>query len=227
MINLEIISNISSIDECAPKNLELIFSTGLEVINNYQEACAQLNKTQKLAAHFSDRAKRLGALSYFSNPSDLVQLDMTIEELGVEVVKRIGFSSGLKKLWYGDHGRGQCSLENVKKLQVIFAQDAEDWKMRTNKAERAFEENREIMLIPPDYRYPLALETMLGFVKNLRASTWKECADKYEEQLHRWKMESNSDENLRLQREIRGLTKRAADSATAAAIFSGLNLLLK
>jgi len=27
-------------------------------------------------------------------------------------------------------------------------------------------------------------------VRNGRATTWKECADKYEEQLHRWKMEN-------------------------------------
>jgi len=81
--------------------------------------------------------------------------------------------------------------------------------------------------IPPDYRYPLALDTIFGFVKNLRASTWKECANLYEEQLHRWQMEANGAESLQLQREIRALTETAAKSAKAAAIFSGLNFFLK
>ena len=85
----------------------------------------------------------------------------------------------------------------------------------------------EIKKIPSTYRYPLALDTMLGFVENFRASTWKECADKYEEQLHRWQLEANGAESLRLQREIRNLTESTAKSAKAAAIFSGLNFFLK
>jgi gas vesicle protein len=91
----------------------------------------------------------------------------------------------------------------------------------------ALEEFFEIKKIPSTYRYPLALDTMLEFVKNFRASTWKECADKYEEQLHRWQMEANGAESIQLQSEIRNLTESAAKSAKAAAIFSGLNFFLK
>ena len=226
MKNTEIFSNISSIVECDSQRLGLIFSIVLEIINNYQEGNAGLEKRKRLAFYFSDRMNTDLAQDYMNK---LQILGMSPEELGAEIVQRIGLSEGFwYKAWYGEHHRGCCSPKSAKKLLNIVMQEIEDLEKKLEKADRAAEENKKIiMLIPPDYRYPLALETMLGFVKNLRASTWKECADLYEEQLHRWQMETNSAENLRLQREIRGLTKRAADGATAAAIFSGLNLLLK
>ena len=227
-MNTEYISKISSITECDINGLSLILSFGFDTINNYEEACAELKNKQKLAAHFSDRVKRVGAKSHFPTDFDLNQLEMTKEELGAEVVKRIGYNDGFNKFWYGPHSLANCSRENVKKLVDIFTQEVTDCKTRYDKANIALEKNKDaIMLIPPDYRYPLALSTMLGFVRNLKATTWKECVNLYDEQLYRWQMLENSAENIRINREIRALTKRAADSATAAAIFSGLNFLLK
>ena len=230
MIPTEIISNISSIAECNAKGLETILSIGFDVINNYQEAYTELQTKQKLSVYFSECAKRGPFFSLTVDAADLTDLGMTLEELGVEIVKRIGMNDNafVSKFLLGvNHSRGRCSWTSLKKLQNIFAQEAEDL-TRYDKADKVFEEHENvIMFIPPDYRYPLALETMLGFVKNLRASTWEKCVDLYEEQLYRWKMLENSAENIRIQSEIRGLTKRAADSATAAAIFSGLNFVLK
>ena len=88
-------------------------------------------------------------------------------------------------------------------------------------------EQSVVMDIPRDYRYSLALETMLTFVKNRRASTWKECADLYEVTYHQWIMQANSAEALRIQQEISNYTKATARSARTAAIFSGLNFFLK
>jgi len=93
-------------------------------------------------------------------------------------------------------------------------------------------EQSSVMHIPPEYRYPLALSTMLGFLRNFRASTWKDCADLYEEQFHRWILEKNSAENVQIQTEIRNLTgkvakntKSIARSSRATAIFTGLMYL--
>ena len=50
------------------------------------------------------------------------------------------------------------------------------------------------MLIPPDYQYSYAMETMLEFVRNRKASTWKECVDLYEEHLLSFRVQKNSAE---------------------------------
>ena len=154
MTSTEFISNISSIIECDAQGLGFIFSIGLETINNYQEACTELKRTQKLANHFSDRAKGTSENPYMATTSDLIYLEMTDKELGTEVVKRIGVNYGFQKMLYSDHLRGGCSKKNAKKLQDIFEQEIEDWKTRYEKASVALEENNKfITLIPPDYRY--------------------------------------------------------------------------
>ena len=222
MATTEFISSISLISECDTKELSLVLSTGLDTISKYQEGSPELQMKQRLADYFSIRAKTNLAENFIEN---LRTLGMTPEELGIEIIKRIGVNDGFwYKGWYGNHRKGCVSQKNAKKILHIVTQEIEDLKTQYN---IEIENNKVITLIPADYRYPLALETMLGFVKNLRASTWKECVDLYEEQLYRWKMLENSAENLRLQHEIRNLTGTAANSAKAAAIFSGLNFLLK
>ena len=111
-------------------------------------------------------------------------------------------------------------------LRSSYVQEVEELMPYFNTAVDEME-NSSVMLIPLDYRYSLALKIMLSHVRNLRASNWKECADLYEEQLHRWTMESNSAEALQIQQEISSYTRATAKSAKAAAIFSGLNFFLK
>jgi hypothetical protein len=79
-----------------------------------------------------------------------------------------------------------------------------------------------IWAIPDIYRYSLAVNTMLGYLYAQRAQTWPVLADKYEEQLHRWILEKNSEEAVLLQKQILYATQSAAGSAHAAAAFSGI-----
>jgi len=84
-----------------------------------------------------------------------------------------------------------------------------------------------VNLIPPNYRYPLALDEIYSYLANHRAESWKEAVNLYEEQLHRWKLEENSEEALLLQAQTAALAGRAASSAGTAALFSGLNFFFK
>ena len=80
-----------------------------------------------------------------------------------------------------------------------------------------------IIQVPARYRYPLALATMCDLLLSGRANSWVECADKYEEQYHRWTMEVYGRESLMVQQQIHQATSTAAAFAGAAAIFSGIS----
>ena len=80
----------------------------------------------------------------------------------------------------------------------------------------------KIWIILEEYRYSLALETMSNYVLSQRATVWKECVNYYEEQKHRWNMESNSAEAMRLQKQILMANESTAESANAAALFAGI-----
>lgn len=80
----------------------------------------------------------------------------------------------------------------------------------------------KIMLIPEEYRYSFALDTMQGYLKNFRASNWRDCMNLFEEQKHRWLLEQNSNEGLLLQRQMAQSAERAASSAEAAAFFGAV-----
>jgi hypothetical protein len=80
----------------------------------------------------------------------------------------------------------------------------------------------KIMLIPEEYRYSFALDTMQGFLKNFRADNWRDCMNLYEEQKHRWLLEQNNSEGLLLQRQMAQSSERAASSAEAAAFFGAV-----
>ena len=88
-----------------------------------------------------------------------------------------------------------------------------------------YENNAVLQLIPPKYRYPLALKTMHDYVANMVADSWKECAQLFDAQLDRWIQQQQGEEALILQMQTNALVASAARSARAAAIFSGLNLL--
>jgi hypothetical protein len=98
---------------------------------------------------------------------------------------------------------------------IKYANDFESFKKNLLKkaadyyeeANRIYAETQRIIdnvkfaiFIPNDYRYSLALGTMLKFLSNGRANNWTELADKYEEATHRWQMEKDSKENLEIQR---------------------------
>jgi len=76
--------------------------------------------------------------------------------------------------------------------------------------------------IPEDYVNSLALETMLRFIANGRADTWKVCVDMFEEQKHRWLLENNSAESLALQQRQLWETERTRINSEATAVFTGI-----
>lgn len=59
--------------------------------------------------------------------------------------------------------------------------------------------SQTIGIVPPNYRYEIAIEFMYNCFANERADTVKEAVNLYEEQLHRWKMENIAQQNLRIQ----------------------------
>jgi len=84
-----------------------------------------------------------------------------------------------------------------------------------------------ILYIPEEYRYPLALQTMISFIKRGQTDNWQRCVDLYEEHLYRWRMERNSAEALELNRQTLYAANSAKRSSAAAAIFSGINLFFR
>jgi len=127
-----------------------------------------------------------------------------------------------RPLW---DGKGHVRLDdknNLKKFLDNCCKKQEDLKTDFDLAVTEIEKS-VVMKIPDEYRCSFALETMLNkFVRNRRASTWKECANLYEDQLHKWRLEMNMEENLRVQRDIRNYTRATARNTRATAIFSGL-----
>ena len=84
-----------------------------------------------------------------------------------------------------------------------------------------------VNIIPENYRYPLALDTIGAFLSSFRAENWKEAVNLFEEQLHRWQMEANSEEALLLQAQTAILAGKASSRAGTAALFSGLSFFFK
>jgi len=241
----EIVKKVSSIATCDTKDLVQVLEEALLKVSHYEKVSSELIKAEGVI-NFYKYENTVLLKKYGGNNKELPKIaqqkfmevtgGMTFAELDTEVDKRLvppSFWENLSiRIWKthpGAFGGSKIRLTSSRNMKVFlesYAKDAEELRPALNKAAIEIEVSAA-MLIPPDYRYPLALTTILGFVRNLKATTWKECANLYDEQLYRWQMLENSAENIRIQHEIRGLTKRAADSATAAAIFSGLNLLLK
>ena len=106
--------------------------------------------------------------------------------------------------------------------------DIDDAKAELEIAEKNLYANIQyVTLIPENYRYPLALDEIYSYLANHRAGSWTEAVNLYEEQLHRWKLEANSEEALLLQAQTAVLAGRAASSAGTAAVFSGLSFFFK
>lgn len=67
-------------------------------------------------------------------------------------------------------------------------------------ADQIAEDNAEILaVLPLKYRYPLASNYIVELFANGRAATLPEALDKYDEQLHRWKIEHAMQQELALQ----------------------------
>ena len=221
-----IVQRVSSIATCNVKDLMLVLVESLEKVTHFEELSSKLVRPEGIFNYCKEFGNRSDIAEYYELNFTKITEGMTIDELDMEVQNFLGAPSLGERFMWGQGRWRLRSADNRKRFLEHYSKKIDKLRLALDKVIIEMNESAA-MLIPPDYRYPLALTTMLGFVKNLRASTWKECADLYEQQLHRWKIETNSAENLQLQREIRNLTNTAANSAKAAAIFSGLNLLLR
>ena len=71
---------------------------------------------------------------------------------------------------------------------------------------------------PPEYRYEIAMSTIAGYFSSGRADSLKEAFNLYEEQVHRWRMESAANRAVELQRQQTAyLASIRATSAISAA----------
>ncbi|MBQ3824363.1 MAG: hypothetical protein II808_04035 [Clostridia bacterium] len=82
---------------------------------------------------------------------------------------------------------------------------SEHWKKIYNPSLLAF--------LPENYRYPIAINYMANIVYSDRAQTLNEALNKYDEQLHRWKME-NTQEAILAEQQFQ--TRQLSDIHTAA-----------
>lgn len=231
----QIMSQISSVAECDKQGLEVIIGEAYDAINRYISANENIEMCEKLLGFYKWR-KSCGSLGPISlvPPQSTVDKnlkmylgDITREELYEEWTKRIGAYTEMQKKLLGDPAWGHGGAKDIKRIIDILTKEIEELNAQKMTEEEFNRKLPVIMLIPPDYRYPLALETMLRFVRNLRASNWKECANLYEEQLHRWHMEMNSAEGLELQRQTKLFAGMASRNSALSAVFSGLNLIFK
>lgn len=91
-------------------------------------------------------------------------------------------------------------------------------KMEKNEKELINTLSREIHIIPPNYRYLLAVQYIFDSFVNMRARNMTEAINLYEEQLHRWKIENAQQQMLALSRQqtMAAQINMAANVANAA-----------
>ena len=120
-------------------------------------------------------------------------------KMGLFLSVVIGFSA-IYMIYKFFSNKRQNKIDANKETARLLTAEIENLKVDLDKA--LAKRSYEYFLIPPGYRYSLALITMAGFINNLRASNWQGCVDRFEEQKHRWMMEKNSVEMNELQRQI-------------------------
>ena len=76
---------------------------------------------------------------------------------------------------------------------------------------------------PIDYFYDYAIITITQYLKQFRAESLKEALNLYETQAHQRRLEEQQRQSINIQKEILNKTKKAANAATAAAVFSGIS----
>jgi hypothetical protein len=127
--------------------------------------------------------------------------------------------------------RGNFKHASENKLQAIEIQ--RQIEERLAEADQIYAETqkkidtvRATRLVPQDYRYALALSTMVKFLENGRAENWGGLVDKYEEQLHRWTLEQNSAENLEYQKFIALKAEETAAATQVTAVATSVSAVI-
>lgn len=95
-----------------------------------------------------------------------------------------------------------CYLKTKEVINSKIAKIQEQAQAERNIAQQIFEDNIATMeFLPSDYWYPLATEYLIKAIQIGRASTLPEAIDKFEEQLHRWKIEEANSQMLAMQQQ--------------------------
>lgn len=79
----------------------------------------------------------------------------------------------------------------------------------------------DLAFLPVDYWYPMATEYMIKAVRAKRATTLGEAIDKFEEQLHRWKIEETNAQMVNLQQQQ---TAHLASIKTSSKVSAAANV---
>ena len=96
-------------------------------------------------------------------------------------------------------------------------------------AQKIFDANAEHMaFLPADYWYPIATDYLIKMVQTGRAATLSEALDKYDEQLHRWKLEEASAQMLAMQQQqaahLANIQRNTGISAVADVVTAAINI---
>ena len=110
--------------------------------------------------------------------------------------------------------------KNFKKNRLAGLYD--ERKSNEQKLQHLVNTNRNVLnTVPKEYLYPMALEYFINVLKIGRADTMKEAMNLYEDQVHKWKMESFAQASLVAQQEANAI---AAFNATANLVSAAANV---
>jgi len=206
------------------------------VITPYVEALEKYEHFTNLQQWCETASKSKGSILYKAskNIPDIEDYDWSEDELteynnAKQIYKKFGSKIDMDTTkWQGIGQQNQMEFAKKVVKNNALQPDIKESKSELDIAERAVNDNIQyVNLIPPNYRYPLALSEIQSYLENLRAENWKEAVNQFEEQLHRWQMEQNSEEALLLQAQTAVLAGQASSRAGTAALFSGLSFFLK
>ena len=119
-------------------------------------------------------------------------------------------------------------IQDKKDADRIYQKNMERSEKEILEGKKFMSENMECLsFLPPEYRYPMAIEYLINTLKTGRAKDLKEALDMYDLQLHRWKIEEANEEIVRQQKmqtanldEIRRTSAVSAAANTVNAIFN-------
>lgn len=106
------------------------------------------------------------------------------------------------------------------KADTQYAQMSNQIQQERNEAQMIFEENYEALkFLPDDYWYPMATEYLVKAIASQRVTTLGDALDRYDAQLHRWKVEEANAQILAQQQlqsaHLKSIEKSSRISAAA------------
>lgn len=104
--------------------------------------------------------------------------------------------------------------KSMKKSQIKVKEYETELPILKEKEQEAARKCRIFLRIPNKYQGEFILNKMLEFMSSGQAETWKEVTARYEEYMHRMKMENYAQISTELARETRNARRWTATAAT-------------